>query len=149
MEITATEFKTNLGKYLDDVGREDVVITKNGKPVARLIGERAYLDGAAELGKLLMIHESPVTDFYDAGAGSSSSSGAYPSVGAGEGIGLDAGEWMLTHDGEPVARLTPVVKRKKRKLGFMKGPGITEGEEAALFESEWTEEDEEEWLNKF
>jgi prevent-host-death family protein len=146
MEITATEFKTNLGKYLDDVGREDVVITKNGKPVARLIGERAYLDGAAELGKLLMIHESPVTDFYDAGA--SSSPGAYPSVGAGEGIGLDAGEWILTHDGEPVARLTPVVKRKKRKLGFMKGPGAGQKEIEAILESEWTEEDEKEWLNK-
>jgi prevent-host-death family protein len=149
MEITATEFKTNLGKYLDAVEREDVIITKNGKPVARLVGERAYLDGAAELNKLLLFHESPVTDFYDVNAGPSSSSKAYPSVGAKAGIDLDAGEWMLTHDGEPVARLTPVVKRKKRKLGFMKGPGITEEEEAALFESEWTEEDEEEWLNKW
>jgi prevent-host-death family protein len=151
MEITATEFKMNLGKYLDSVEREDVIITKNGKPVARLVGERAYLDGASELNKLLMLHESPAVDFYDAGAGSSSSPlpGVFPDGGAKAGPGLDAGEWMLTHDGEPVARLTPIVKRKKRKLGFMKGPGAGKKEIEAILESEWTEEDEEKWLNKF
>jgi prevent-host-death family protein len=157
MEITATEFKMNLGKYLDTSEHEDVIITKNGKPVARLVGERAYLDGAAELNKLLLFRELPATDFYDAGVGSSPppvsspsrSSGVSSDRGVGAGIDLDAGEWMLTHDGEPVARLTPVVKRKKRKLGFMKGPGADEKEIEAIFESEWTEEDEEEWLKKF
>jgi prevent-host-death family protein len=149
MEITATEFKMNLGKYLDTSEREDVIITKNGKPVARLVGERAYLDGASELNKLLMFRESPATDFYDVGVGSSPPSGVFSGGGAETGIDLDAGEWMLTHDGVPVARLTPVAKKKKRKLGFMKGPGADEKEIEAIFESEWTEEDEEEWLNKF
>ena len=36
MVVTATEFKTNLGKYLDLAGKQDVFITKNGKYVARL-----------------------------------------------------------------------------------------------------------------
>ena len=35
--ITATEFKTNLGKYLDYVIKDhEVIITKNGKKVVRL-----------------------------------------------------------------------------------------------------------------
>jgi prevent-host-death family protein len=148
MEITATEFKTNLGKYLDSVEREDVIITKNGKPVARLVGERAYLDGAAELNKLLLFRELPAADFYDAGAGSSPSPGGFPGGSMKAGIDIDAGEWMLTHDGEPVARLTPVAGRKKRKLGFIKGPGADQSEIDAVLASEWTKEDEEEWLNK-
>ena len=36
MTITATELKTNLGKYLDLVFTEDILITKNGKVIARL-----------------------------------------------------------------------------------------------------------------
>ena len=35
--ITATELKKNLGKYLTKVNKEDIVITRNGIPVARLI----------------------------------------------------------------------------------------------------------------
>ena len=36
--ITATEFKNNLGLYLDSaIGGQEVVITKNGKPVAVLV----------------------------------------------------------------------------------------------------------------
>jgi prevent-host-death family protein len=138
MEITATELKTNLGKYLNAAGREDVVITKNGKAVARLVGEQEYLAGAAELDKLLMFREMPAADIYDAGSSPALVSG----------IDLDVGEWMLTHNGEPVARLTPIPKKKKRRLGFISGPPVTEEEDAALFESEWTEEDEKEWLNK-
>jgi prevent-host-death family protein len=125
MEITATELKKNLGKYLGAATREDVVITKNGKAVARIVGERAYLAGASELDELLLFRELPATDFYN------------------------AGEWVLTHNGEPVARLAPIPKKKKRQLGFIKGSPVTPEEEAALFESEWTEEDEEEWLNKW
>ncbi|MDR0283643.1 MAG: type II toxin-antitoxin system Phd/YefM family antitoxin [Propionibacteriaceae bacterium] len=34
--ITATEFKTNLGRYLDAVASEDVFITRQGKVTARL-----------------------------------------------------------------------------------------------------------------
>ena len=36
MTITATEFKLNLGKYLDLVDKEEIIITKNGKSIARL-----------------------------------------------------------------------------------------------------------------
>ena len=36
MVITATEFKTNFGKYLDLVINEDIIITKNGKPIAKV-----------------------------------------------------------------------------------------------------------------
>lgn len=37
MQVTATEFKLNLGKYLDLVSSEDIWISKNGKTVAKLI----------------------------------------------------------------------------------------------------------------
>ncbi len=36
MIVTATEFKSNLGKYLDMAATQDVYITKNGKNIARL-----------------------------------------------------------------------------------------------------------------
>lgn len=36
MVVTATEFKTNFGKYLDLVGNEDIFITRNGKTVAKV-----------------------------------------------------------------------------------------------------------------
>ena len=36
MIVTATEFKTNLGKYLELAAIQDVFITKNGKNIARL-----------------------------------------------------------------------------------------------------------------
>ena len=36
MSITATEFKTNLSKYLLLASTEDVYITRNGKTVAKL-----------------------------------------------------------------------------------------------------------------
>ena len=37
LEVTATEFKLNLGHYLDLVPTEDIWVTKNGKYVARLV----------------------------------------------------------------------------------------------------------------
>lgn len=37
MVITATEFKTNLGKYLDIAKDEDICITKNGNIIAKLV----------------------------------------------------------------------------------------------------------------
>ena len=37
MIVTATEFKTNIGKYLSLVGTEEVLITKNGRGVAKLV----------------------------------------------------------------------------------------------------------------
>lgn len=36
MIVTATEFKSNLGKYLELAARQDIFITKNGKNIARL-----------------------------------------------------------------------------------------------------------------
>ncbi len=38
MTITATEFKQNLGKYLDMISTsgEDIYITKNGKVIAKM-----------------------------------------------------------------------------------------------------------------
>lgn len=36
MIVTATEFKTNLGKYLELATAQDIFITKNGKNIARL-----------------------------------------------------------------------------------------------------------------
>lgn len=38
MVITATELKSNLGRYLDLASTEDVLISKNGTLVARLTG---------------------------------------------------------------------------------------------------------------
>ena len=38
MVITATELKNNLGHYLNMAATEDVVISKNGRPIARLTG---------------------------------------------------------------------------------------------------------------
>ncbi len=37
MQITATELKLNLGKYLSLVSLEDIWITRNGKTIAKLI----------------------------------------------------------------------------------------------------------------
>lgn len=37
MQITATEFKLNFGKYLKLVNLEDIWITRNGKMIAKLI----------------------------------------------------------------------------------------------------------------
>ena len=36
MKVTATEFKTNMGKYLDLVSQTDIYITMNGKVIATL-----------------------------------------------------------------------------------------------------------------
>ena len=48
MIVTATEFKTNLGKYLDMAASQDIFITKNGKSIARLtspaVNKLALLD---------------------------------------------------------------------------------------------------------
>jgi prevent-host-death family protein len=41
MTVTATEFKNNLGHYLELAATEDIIIRKNGKPVARLTSPHA------------------------------------------------------------------------------------------------------------
>ena len=40
MLVTATEFKSNIGKYLNLVAEQDIFITKNGKNVAKLSSTR-------------------------------------------------------------------------------------------------------------
>ena len=40
MVITATEFKTNLGRYITLADMEDVIITRNGRSVAKLTNAR-------------------------------------------------------------------------------------------------------------
>ena len=37
MIVTATEFKTNFGKYLDLITQEDIFITRNGKTIAKVV----------------------------------------------------------------------------------------------------------------
>lgn len=37
MVVTATEFKANFGKYLELIAKEDIIITRNGKTVAKVI----------------------------------------------------------------------------------------------------------------
>ena len=48
MIVTATELKTNLGKYLELASSQDIFITKNGKSITRLtspaVNKLALLD---------------------------------------------------------------------------------------------------------
>lgn len=37
MVVTATEFKTNFGKYLEMIVHEDIFITRNGKTIAKVV----------------------------------------------------------------------------------------------------------------
>ena len=43
MVVTATDFKMNLGKYLSSVIDEEVIISKNGKPIAKLVPYKEYV----------------------------------------------------------------------------------------------------------
>ena len=43
MIVNSTEVQNNFGKYLELANCEEVVITKNGFPVARLLGAKATL----------------------------------------------------------------------------------------------------------
>jgi len=38
MIINSSDFQNNVGKYLDLAEGQDIVITRNGSPVARLVG---------------------------------------------------------------------------------------------------------------
>ena len=40
MIITATELKANIGKYLQLAETQDIIVTKNNKPIAKLTGVR-------------------------------------------------------------------------------------------------------------
>jgi prevent-host-death family protein len=147
MEITATELKLNLGKYLEASNDEEVIITKNGKAIARLIGAKRFKYDLSELveweAKIKENHrlgEAPAPGYGTSGAGATDASdpGDTP-----------ADLWMLTHNGEPVAQLTPVLKeKKKRRLGFISGPPTSEETIEALLESDFSDEDYERWLNE-
>ena len=50
MNVTATEFKNQLGWFLDRVSEEDVYISKNGKVVAKLCNpNKTRVDSAKRL----------------------------------------------------------------------------------------------------
>jgi len=124
MEITATELKLNLGKYLEASNDEVIVIMKNGKEVAKLIGTRTFKYDFSELEEF----EAKMRNAFVVG---------------------EADSWLLTHNGETVAQLKPVLKEKpKRRLGFIKGPPASEEENKAIMESDYTDEDYERWLNE-
>ena len=44
MKVNSTDIKTNFGKYLEIVQHEDIIITRNKKPVAKLIKYSKYRD---------------------------------------------------------------------------------------------------------
>lgn len=37
LKISSTEFKNNMSKYLTILNKEEIILTKNGKPVAKII----------------------------------------------------------------------------------------------------------------
>ena len=49
LQVTATDFKTNFGKYLNLAGKEEIHITKNGINVAVLIPPKARASVIDEL----------------------------------------------------------------------------------------------------
>jgi prevent-host-death family protein len=59
MFITATELKNNLGKYLDLAIKEDIIITKNGKHIAKLTSAAKDKQAIAE--SLIGILPSDIT----------------------------------------------------------------------------------------
>lgn len=56
MQITATELKMNMGKYLSMASRHDIFITKNGQRVAKLTNPSpdrvAMLDSLVGIAKM-------------------------------------------------------------------------------------------------
>jgi len=41
MYVNATEFRSNVGKYLDLMQKEDIIIVKHGKPIGVLSASKA------------------------------------------------------------------------------------------------------------
>jgi prevent-host-death family protein len=60
MLITATEFKSNIGKYLAMASKEDIIITKNGKRIAKLTD--AIEDKTDIVKSIIGILPSSITD---------------------------------------------------------------------------------------
>jgi prevent-host-death family protein len=40
IQITTTELKSNLRKYIDHAEHEDIIVTRNGKKVAKLVSQK-------------------------------------------------------------------------------------------------------------
>ena len=59
MTITATELKENLGMYLGMAMQEEIIITKNGKPVAKLVNP--FMDKVEDLYSLVGILSTDLT----------------------------------------------------------------------------------------
>ena len=59
MVITATELKSNLGKFLAQARAEDILISKNGEIIARLTSP--YTNRVVEMSSLFGILPSDVT----------------------------------------------------------------------------------------
>ena len=60
MQVTATEFKLNFGKYLEMVVAEDIYITRNGKTVAKMINPN--VSAVDSIAGILAGKGSPDTD---------------------------------------------------------------------------------------
>ena len=131
--ITATELKTNLGKYLEAARSEEVAITRNGACIAKLCSASTVYsrsepenDDLCRLtSRLMALREPENFASYDVGGGD---------------------EWTLACNGEPVARLTPI--KRKRRLGFIDGPPASEETIAAIMEPVMTEKELDEWEKK-
>lgn len=61
MIVTATEFKTNFGKYLDMLRSEDIFITRNGKTVAKMVNPN--VSAVESISGMLA---GKLADYYDA-----------------------------------------------------------------------------------
>lgn len=51
MIVTSTDIKNNFGKYIRLAVKEDIIITKNGKPVGKLVACQEDIDGYGEVVK--------------------------------------------------------------------------------------------------
>ena len=146
MEITATELKLNLGKYLDLANKEEIVITKNGKTIAQLIGTRTFKYDLSELEQWV----AGTSGAHTLGEAAVPAYGTVAAQAEKHGANMPVEDsWLLTCNGEPVAQLTPILKqKKKRRLGFIDGPPVSEETIAALLAPGMTDEEYEEWVNK-
>jgi prevent-host-death family protein len=57
MQVSVSELKINVGKYIDLSNTQDVFVTKNGKQVAKIVSTRR--DRAAEMKSLFGIAKLP------------------------------------------------------------------------------------------
>jgi prevent-host-death family protein len=62
IEVTATEFKANFGKYLSLAGREEIHITKNGTEVATLVAPAVKHSWVDELTGIIPNADADIKD---------------------------------------------------------------------------------------